>query len=61
MYMEAAAKEGKFVGYVKPFIRDLDVLDWKGQDKSDNFLRKRDAAGADTALRCVKRRSDVEG
>ena len=28
---------------------------------SDNFLRKRDAAGADTALRCVKRRSDVEG
>lgn len=40
MYMEAAAKEGKFVGYVKPFIRDLDVLDWKGQDKEDNFLRK---------------------
>jgi hypothetical protein len=40
MYMEAAAKEGNFVGYVKPFIRDLDVLDWKGQDKEDNFLRK---------------------
>lgn len=40
MYMEAAAKDEKFVGYVKPFIRDLDVLDWKGQDKKDNFLRK---------------------
>ena len=40
MFMEAAAKDGRFVGYVKPFIRDLDVLDWKGQDKSDNFLRK---------------------
>ena len=40
MYMEAAAKDEKFVGYVKPFIRDLDVLEWKGQDKDDNFLRK---------------------
>lgn len=40
MYMEAATKDEAFVGYVKPFIRDLDVLDWKGQDKDDNFLRK---------------------
>lgn len=28
---------------------------------SDSFLRKRDAAGADTALRCVRRRSSSEG
>ncbi len=28
---------------------------------SDNFLRKRDAAGADTALRCVRKRSSSEG
>ncbi len=40
MYMESAAKDGNFVGYVKPFIRDLDVLDWKGQDKDDPFFHK---------------------
>jgi hypothetical protein len=40
MYMESAAKDGTFVGYVKPFIRDLDVLDWKGQDKDDHVIRK---------------------
>lgn len=40
MYMEAAAKDAKFVGYVKPFIEDLDVLQWKGQDKKDRFFKK---------------------
>ncbi|HMX39222.1 MAG TPA: DUF748 domain-containing protein [Saprospiraceae bacterium] len=40
MYMESAAKDGKFVGYVKPFIEDLDVLQWKSQDKEDHFFRK---------------------
>jgi len=40
MYMEAATKDGEFVGYVKPFIENLDVLDWKGQDKNDAFLHK---------------------
>lgn len=40
MYMESATKDGRFVGYVKPFIEDLDVLEWKGQDKEDSFFRK---------------------
>lgn len=35
---EIAAKDGKFVGYVKPVINDLDV---RGpEDKEDNFLRQ---------------------
>lgn len=40
IFAEAAAKDGKFIGYVKPIIRDLDVVSWKGQDKNDSFLRK---------------------
>lgn len=38
MYMEMAAKDKKYIGYVKPFIADLDVLG--PEDKQDNFLRK---------------------
>ena len=38
LYTEMAAKDGKFKGYVKPFIKDLDVVG--PQDKSDNFFNK---------------------
>lgn len=38
MFSEVAAKQGKFKGYVKPVIKDLDV---KGvEDKGDSFLNK---------------------
>lgn len=40
MYAEAATKDGKFAGYVKPIIQGLDVVSWKGQDKKDNFFQK---------------------
>lgn len=32
LYTEFAAKEGNFAGYVKPFIRDLDVLQWNKEE-----------------------------
>ncbi|SKC54642.1 DUF748 domain-containing protein [Ohtaekwangia koreensis] len=38
LYTEVAAKEGKFAGYVKPLIQDLDVLG--KEDRKDNILRK---------------------
>jgi len=38
LYTEMAAKDGKFKGYVKPFIKDLDVVG--PQDKRDNFFNK---------------------
>ena len=38
MYAEAAANEGKFTGYVKPIIKDLDVLGM--EDRGDNIFRK---------------------
>jgi hypothetical protein len=38
LYSEMAAKEGKFVGYVKPLIKDLDILG--PEDKNDNFFHK---------------------
>jgi hypothetical protein len=38
MYVEAAAKDGKFAGYVKPLIQDLDVLG--KEDRDDKFVRK---------------------
>lgn len=38
LYAEAAAKEGKFDGYVKPIIKDLDILGH--EDRNDNFLHK---------------------
>jgi hypothetical protein len=40
MYSEAAAKDGKFTGYVKPIIKGLDIVSWKGQDKEDSFFQK---------------------
>ncbi len=40
MYTEIAAKDGKFTGYVKPLIKDLDIVSWKGQDKKDGFFQK---------------------
>ncbi len=38
MYTEVAAKEGKFTGYVKPVIKNLDVLG--KEDRNDNVFRK---------------------
>jgi hypothetical protein len=38
LYTELAAKEGKFSGYVKPLIKDLDVLG--KEDRKDNVFRK---------------------
>ncbi|MCC6412064.1 MAG: DUF748 domain-containing protein [Saprospiraceae bacterium] len=38
LYTEIAAKEGAFVGYVKPIIKDLDVLG--KEDRKDNLGRK---------------------
>jgi hypothetical protein len=32
LYTEFAAKEGKFNGYVKPLIRDLDVVQWNKEE-----------------------------
>ncbi len=40
MYAEAAAKNGRFTGYVKPLIHDLDVVEWQAQDKKDNIFQK---------------------
>jgi len=38
MYTEVAAKEGAFKGYVKPIIKDLDVVGH--EDRHDNIFRK---------------------
>ncbi|HEX6892787.1 MAG TPA: DUF748 domain-containing protein [Chryseolinea sp.] len=38
MYTEVASKEGRFTGYVKPVIKDLDVLG--KEDRDDNIFRK---------------------
>jgi hypothetical protein len=32
LYTEFAAKEGKFKGYVKPIIKDLDIVQWKKEE-----------------------------
>jgi hypothetical protein len=32
LYTEFAAKEGKFKGYVKPIIKDLDVVQWNKEE-----------------------------
>jgi hypothetical protein len=38
LYTEIAAKDGKFVGYVKPVMRQLKII---GQeDRKDNILQK---------------------
>jgi hypothetical protein len=38
LYSEIASKQGKFVGYVKPLIKDLDILG--AEDRKDNILQK---------------------
>ncbi len=38
LYSEMAAKDGKFKGYVKPIIKDLDVVG--PQDKHDSFFNR---------------------
>ncbi len=38
LYTEMAAKDGKFAGYVKPIIKNLDVVG--PQDKHDSFFNK---------------------
>ncbi len=38
LYVEVAAKEGSFTGYVKPLLEDIDVLG--KEDRKDNLLRK---------------------
>ncbi len=38
LYTEFAAKEGKFAGYVKPIIKDLDVVG--PEDKDDKFFER---------------------
>jgi len=38
LYMEIAAKDRKFIGYVKPLIQDLDVVG--PEDRKDSVLRK---------------------
>ncbi len=38
LYTEMAAKEGKFKGYVKPIIKDLDVVG--PEDRHDTFFHK---------------------
>jgi hypothetical protein len=38
LYAEVASKEGNFVGYVKPIIKNLDILG--AEDRKDNILQK---------------------
>jgi len=38
IYTEIAAKDGKFMGYVKPLLKDMDVLG--RDDRDDNIFRK---------------------
>jgi hypothetical protein len=38
LYTEMAAKNGRFKGYIKPIIKDLDVLG--REDRDDNILKK---------------------
>ena len=39
VYTEAAAKDGKIIGYTKPIIKDLDVIEWK-DEKEDPLGQK---------------------
>ena len=38
LYTEVASKDGKFIGYVKPVIKDLEVIG--SEDRHDSFLNK---------------------
>ena len=55
MYAEAAAKDGKFTGYVKPLIQDLDILG--KEDRKDNILRKLWEGVAGTVAQVFKNQS----
>lgn len=59
LYAEVAAKDRKFTGYVKPVIKDLDVLG--PEDKKENFLQKlwEGAAGAVSELFENQRKDQV--
>lgn len=50
LYTEVAAKQGKFDGYVKPIIKNLDILG--KDDRDDNIFKKmwEGVAGAVTEL-----------
>lgn len=39
LYTEMAAKDGKFEGYVKPVMKDLEVVEWE-QKEEGSFLQK---------------------
>jgi hypothetical protein len=55
LYAEAAGKQGKFTGYVKPLIQDLDVLG--KEDRKDNILQKVWEGLAGTAGQIFKNQS----
>jgi len=38
LYTEVASKDGKFIGYVKPIIKDLEVIG--SEDRRDSFFNK---------------------
>ena len=38
LYTEVASKDGKFIGYVKPIIKDLEVIG--SEDRHDSFFNK---------------------
>lgn len=39
LYMEIAAKEGRFEGYVKPLVKDIEVIEW-GKEEEGGFFQK---------------------
>lgn len=55
LYAEAAGKNGRFTGYVKPLIQDLDVLGH--EDRKDNVLQKLWEGIAGTAGQVFKNQS----
>lgn len=55
LYTEVAAKDEEFTGYVKPLIKDLDVLG--KEDRKDNLLRKLWEATAGGAGKLFENRS----
>jgi hypothetical protein len=55
-YMELAAKDGAFKGYVKPFFKDLKVLSWKHDEGLAHKLWEAAVAGAAKILE--NRKSD---
>src|SRR5690606_34439584 len=50
LYAEVAAKDGNFIGYVKPLLQDVDVLGL--EDRDDNILQKEweSISGADSEI-----------